>query len=161
MPVKFSALLAALLLAVMSLALLAQAFERADRPDFAQTSVRIDRGDGTVLTFSVELALSPRQHAYGLMHVDRMPPDRGMLFVFRNTARRSFWMKNTLIPLDMLFFDEAGGLVTAIPDVPALSLTPRRSTAGAKYVLELNAGTAIGTGIGKAAKLLLPVRGLE
>ena len=161
MPVKFSALLAALLLAVMSLALPAQAFERADRPDFAQTSVRIDRGDGTVLTFSVELALSPRQHAYGLMHVDRMPPDRGMLFVFRNTARRSFWMKNTLIPLDMLFFDEAGGLVTAIPDVPALSLTPRRSTAGAKYVLELNAGTASGTGIGKAAKLLLPVRGLE
>lgn len=161
MPVKFSALLVALLLAVMSLALPAQAFERADRPDFAQTSVRIDRGDGTVLTFSVELALSPRQHAYGLMHVDRMPPDRGMLFVFRNTAKRSFWMKNTLIPLDMLFFDEAGGLVTAIPDVPALSLTPRRSTAGAKYVLELNAGTASGTGIGKAAKLLLPVRGLE
>ena len=161
MPVKFSALLAALLLAVMSLALPAQAFERADRPDFAQTTVRIDRGDGTVLTFSVELALSPRQHAYGLMHVDRMPPDRGMLFVFQNTARRSFWMKNTLIPLDMLFFDEAGGLVTAIPDVPALSLTPRRSTAGAKYVLELNAGTASGTGIGKAAKLLLPVRGLE
>ena len=161
MPVKFSALLAALLLAVMSLALPAQAFERADRPDFAQTSVRIDRGDGTVLTFSVELALSPRQHAYGLMHVDRMPPDRGMLFVFRNTAKRSFWMKNTLIPLDMLFFDEEGGLVTAIQDVPALSLTPRRSTAGAKYVLELNAGTASGMGIGKAAKLLLPVRGLE
>ena len=161
MPVKFSALLAVLLLAVMSLALPAQAFERADRPDFAQTAVRINRGDGTVLTFSVELALSPRQHAYGLMHVDRMPPDRGMLFVFRNTARRSFWMKNTLIPLDMLFFDEAGGLVTAIPDVPALSLTPRRSTAGAKYVLELNAGTARGMGIRKAANLLLPVRGLE
>ena len=161
MPVKFSALLAALLLAVMSLALPAQAFERADRPDFAQTSVRVDRGDGTVLTFSVEIALSPRQHAYGLMHVDRMPPDRGMLFVFRNTAKRSFWMKNTLIPLDMLFFDEAGGLVTAIQDVPALSLTPRRSTAGAKYVLELNAGTARGMGIGKAANLLLPVRGLE
>ncbi|MEC8539632.1 MAG: DUF192 domain-containing protein [Pseudomonadota bacterium] len=161
MPVKFSALLAALLLAVMSLALPAQAFERADRPDFAQTSVRIDRGDGTVLTFLVELALSPRQHAYGLMHVDRMPPDRGMLFVFRNTAKRSFWMKNTLIPLDMLFFDETGLLVTAITEVPALSLTPRRSTAGAKYVLELNAGTARGMGIGKAANLLLPVRGLE
>ena len=90
MPVKFGALLAAMLLAVM---LPAQAFDRADRPDFAQTTVRIDRGDGTVLTFSVELALSPRQHAYGLMHVDRMPPDRGMLFVFQNTARRSFWMK--------------------------------------------------------------------
>ena len=108
MPVKFSALLVALLLAVMSLALPAQAFERADRPDFAQTSVRIDRGDGTVLTFLVELALSPRQHAYGLMHVDRMPPDRGMPAIFhsrmvlvkdllspmmchRNLLRRMFW----------------------------------------------------------------------
>ena len=161
MPVDARALLPALLLAITSLALPAQAFEPADRPDFRTTSISLDRGDGTILTFSVELALSPRQQAYGLMHVEAMPPDHGMLFVFQNNARRSFWMKNTLIPLDMLFFDENGLLVTAITEVPALSLTPRQSTAGAKYVLELNAGTARAMGIRKAANLLLPVRGLE
>ena len=153
--------MAALLLALMSYALPVQAFDRADRPDFETTSIRLDRGDGKLLTFSVEIALTPRQHAYGLMHVEAMPRDEGMLFVFQNVAIRSFWMKNTLIPLDMLFFDETGALVTAIPDVPALSLTPRFSTAGAKYVLELNAGTAAETGIGQGARLQLPVSGVE
>ena len=158
--------MAALLLALMSYVLpvqafAVQAFDRADRPDFETTSIRLDRGDGKILTFSVEIALTPRQHAYGLMHVEAMPRDGGMLFVFQNTAIRSFWMKNTLIPLDMLFFDETGALVTAIPGVPALSLTPRFSTAGAKYVLELNAGTAAETGIGQGARLLLPIAGVE
>jgi len=114
-----------------------------------------------MLSFSVEIAETPRQHAYGLMHLEAMPPDQGMLFMFQNNARRSFWMKNTLIPLDMLFFDETGLLVTAILDVPALSLTPRHSTARAKYVLELNAGTAGSAGIGIGAKLLLPISGEE
>ena len=150
-----------MLLAFTPLGLPALAFDRPDRPDFSETSISLDRGDGTILTFSVELALSPRQQAYGLMHVESMPQGRGMLFVFQNNAIRSFWMKNTLIPLDMLFFDDTGLLVTTIPDVPAHSLTPRVSTSGATYVLELNAGTAGSPGIGKDARLRLPVSGLD
>lgn len=132
-----------------------------DRPDFATSTLSLDRGDGSLLTYRVELATTPRQQAYGLMHVEAMDADAGMLFIFDDMAVRSFWMKNTLIPLDMLFFDETGALVTAIPGVPALSLTPRFSTAGAKYVLELNAGIAAETGIGQGARLQLPVSGVE
>ena len=150
-----------MLLAFIPLAVPALAFDRADRPDFRETTISLDRGDGTILTFLVELALSPRQQAYGLMHVESMPLGRGMLFMFQNNAIRSFWMKNTLIPLDMLFFDDTGLLVTAIPDVPAHSLTPRFSTAGATYVLELNAGAAGRAGIGQGARLRLPVSGLD
>ena len=161
MPARAGPFLAALLLSVVWLGLPAQAFGPADRPDFRTTSISLDRGDGTILTFSVELAETPRQYAYGLMHVEAMAPDEGMLFVFQSNARRSFWMKNTLIPLDMLFFDETGLLVTAIRDVPAHSLTPRHSSADATYVLELNAGTAGSAGIGIGARLLLPVSGTE
>jgi uncharacterized membrane protein (UPF0127 family) len=77
-----------------------------------------------------------------------------MLFVFPDMAPRSFWMKNTLIPLDMLFFDDDGGLVSAFENVPAKSLQSRRSAGDAQFVLELNGGTMAGQGIGSSARLL-------
>ena len=70
-----------------------------DRPDFATSTLSLDRGDGTMLTYQVELATTPRQHAYGMMHVEAMDADAGMLFIFDGMAVRSFWMKNTLIPV--------------------------------------------------------------
>ena len=125
-----------------------------DRPDFATSTLSLDRGDGTLLTYRVELATTPRQHAYGLMHVEAMDADAGMLFIFDGMAVRSFWMKNTLIPLDMLFFDEDGTLVSAVQDVPPHSLQPRRSAGDARFVLELNGGAMAARGITGAARLL-------
>ena len=125
-----------------------------DRPDFATSTLSLDRGDGTLLTYRVELATTPRQHAYGLMHVEAMDADAGMLFIFGGMAVRSFWMKNTLIPLDMLFFDAGGGLVSAFENVPPHSLQPRRSAGDAQFVLELNGGTMSARGIGGTARLL-------
>ena len=74
-----------------------------------------------------------------------MSTDHGMLFVFPQAQPLTFWMKDTLIPLDMLFFDEAHRLVTIRTDVPPCKADPcptYASTAPARYVLELNAGTA-------------------
>lgn len=116
--------------------------------------VRLDRGDGTIIAFTVEIARTPRQWSFGLMHVTSMPDGQGMLFVFPDMAPRSFWMKNTLIPLDMLFFDDAGGLVSAFEDVPPHSLQSRRSAGDARFVLELNGGTMAANGIGGTARLL-------
>lgn len=128
-----------------------------DRPDFATSTLSLDRGDGSLLTYRVELATTPRQHAYGLMHVEAMDADAGMLFIFDDMAVRSFWMKNTLIPLDMLFFDDEGRLVSAVEAAAPGSLISRRSEGPAKYVLELNGGSMRADSIGPDARLRFPL----
>ena len=130
-----------------------------DRPDFAISTLSLDRGDGILLTYRVELATTPRQHAYGLMHVEAMDADAGMLFIFDGMAVRSFWMKNTLIPLDMLFFDDEGRLVSAVEKAAPESLVSRRSSGPAKYVLELKGGSMQADGIGPGARLRFPLGG--
>ena len=128
----------------------------ADRPDFDVIPLTLDRGDGTPVTLEVEIASTPFQHQYGLMFVTTLADNQGMLFVFPKTAMRSFWMKNTLIPLDMLFFDDSGQLVNGIADVPPRTLSPRKSTAPARYVLELKGGSMARFGITGPARLLFP-----
>ena len=128
------------------------------RPVFETAILLVDRADGITLTYRVELATTPRQHAYGLMHLPELAPDAGMLFVFDNMAIRRFWMKNTLIPLDILFFDQEGRFVSAVGKAEPGSLTPRSSGGPAKYVLELNGGRMEADGIDAGTTLRLPVR---
>ncbi|MGH8232981.1 MAG: DUF192 domain-containing protein [Rhodanobacteraceae bacterium] len=95
--------------------------------------------------FTVELANTPAEQAHGLMGRTEMPVDHGMLFVFQDSEPRTFWMKDTLIPLDMLFFDDTHRLVTILKDVPPCKADPcpiYPSVKPARYVLELNAGIA-------------------
>ena len=129
----------------------------ADRPDFSQTTITLDRGDGTILSFDVELAVTPRQHAHGLMHVANLPRTAGMLFIFDGDRQRSFWMKNTLIPLDILFFDGEGRFVSAASKAEPHSLESRLSDGLSRYVLEINGGLMRELGIGKTARLILPL----
>ena len=100
--------------------------------------------------FMVELALTPEDQALGLMFRDAMPADRGMLFIFPDQRMRSFWMKNTRIPLDILYFDEQLRLVSVSENAKPCR-TPRctsyPSTGPARYVLELNAGQAARLGV--------------
>lgn len=95
--------------------------------------------------FTVEVANTPTEQAHGLMDRTAMAADHGMLFVFQDSEPRTFWMKDTLIPLDILFFDDAHRLVTILKDVPPCKADPcpvYPSGKPARYVLELNAGTA-------------------
>lgn len=95
--------------------------------------------------FSVELATIPKEQALGLMFRDSMAEDHGMLFIFSSATTRSFWMKNTRIPLDIFYFDEQLRLVNVAKNTQPCRTPqcPSYSSSGpARYVLELNAGKA-------------------
>lgn len=92
----------------------------------------------------VELALDSRAQAEGLMYRESMPEARGMLFLFPQTQFLSFWMKNTLIPLDIIYIAEDGEVVDIVQAEPCrTSRCPSYpAKAPGKYVLELNKGVA-------------------
>lgn len=114
-----------------------------------------DPGSAVVLRghrVSVEVAADDASREHGLMDRTSMPEDHGMLFVFPDSAVRTFWMKDTLIPLDMLFLDAQRKVVTLLGDVPPCKADPcpvYPSTEPARYVLELNAGAAAKLGVRK------------
>ena len=96
--------------------------------------------------YSVEIADSDDERAQGLMYRDKMADGSGMLFIHDNQEPQAYWMKNTKIPLDILYFDDARKLVSQQRGVPPCSLgnacPSYPSNAPARYVLELNAGEA-------------------
>ncbi|MFN3310202.1 MAG: DUF192 domain-containing protein [Thermomonas sp.] len=96
--------------------------------------------------YSVELAVDDAQRARGLMFRDAMEQDHGMLFIHEVQEPQAYWMKNTKIPLDILYFDNDRKLVAQQRNVPPCTLgdacPPYPSNAPARYVLELNAGQA-------------------
>lgn len=100
--------------------------------------------------FSVELAQTQEKQALGLMFRDSLEDDHGMLFLFPGEARRSFWMKNTRIPLDIFYFDGERRLVSVSRHTPPCRTQrcPSYPSEGpARYVLELNAGKADELGV--------------
>ena len=111
--------------------------ERDGRTPFATFS----GGEGEPLKFWLELATTPGQRERGLMFRREMLPDWGMLFVYPADRPLSFWMKNTLIPLDMVFIDSRGLVVGVIENVPPLTLDSRTVGKPGRYVLELAAET--------------------
>ncbi len=95
--------------------------------------------------FTVELAETAEQQALGLMFREELADDHGMLFIFPVEARRSFWMRNTRIPLDIFYFDGDLRLVSVAENARPCKTQrcPTYPSAGpARYVLELNAGKA-------------------
>ncbi|NUO71957.1 MAG: DUF192 domain-containing protein [Frateuria sp.] len=95
--------------------------------------------------FSTEFATDDASRERGLMMRTELPADHSMLFVFPDSEPRWFWMKNTLVPLDILYFDADRKLVSMQLDVPPCKADPcpsYPSDAPARYVLELAAGTA-------------------
>ena len=96
--------------------------------------------------YDVELATNDETRARGLMFRDQMAEDHGMLFVHDREEMQAYWMKNTKIALDILYFDSERRLVSQQRDVPPCSAgdmcPPYPSGGPARFVLELNAGQA-------------------
>lgn len=101
----------------------------------------------------VEVADTPGQREVGLMNRESLPHDTGMLFDFGQTRDVDMWMKNTLIPLDMLFLDETGRIVRIGANAQPLSLDLISSGGPVRYVLEINGGAAARYGATRGDRL--------
>lgn len=101
----------------------------------------------TIKTIQIEIADDTPSIETGLMYRKHLPDDEGMLFIMPNEEIQTFWMKNTPIPLDMIFATSEGGIVTVRARTTPLSLESIQSTVPAKYVLEVRGGFAEQYGI--------------
>ncbi|MDH3646874.1 MAG: DUF192 domain-containing protein [Gammaproteobacteria bacterium] len=97
---------------------------------------------GTDYNFTVYLAVSPQQREHGLMFVRTLPADYGMLFINKKSRVTSMWMKNTILPLDMLFIRADGTISSIASNTVPGSLESISSEEAVMGVLELNAGTS-------------------
>ena len=104
----------------------------------------------------VEIVDTPPARRRGLMHRRHMPRDAGMLFVFQDVARRTFWMRDTFIALDIIFISEDRTILGIVEDARPLSDDGRAIDAASKYVLEVHAGFARehGIAIGDTVRLV-------
>jgi uncharacterized protein len=121
---------------------------RAPPPPPAQprtARVHVDAAAGTA-TVRVEIARTPREQEKGLMDRAQLDADAGMVFVFAGTGRHGFWMKDTLIPLDLVFIGE-DGRVAAVVERSPLGLDADDGGVASRYVLEVNRGWARAHGV--------------
>ncbi|WP_210424117.1 DUF192 domain-containing protein [Halorussus ruber] len=115
--------------------------------------------DGENVSVSLMVADEPSERQSGLMHRESLANDTGMVFVYPNPQQVSFWMKNTLIPLDMIFVSESGTVLNVQhaepqPNASTSELDTYPSDGKAKYVVELPRGFANRTGVEPGSKLV-------
>lgn len=113
----------------------------------SENSLSIISKDGQEHRFEVELALTPQEMAKGLMYRESMPEEHGMLFYFGQEREVGFWMRNTLIPLDMIFIQSDGTISHIHENAVPHDETAIPSDGLVRAVLELNGGTAQKFGI--------------
>jgi uncharacterized membrane protein (UPF0127 family) len=113
----------------------------------APPRVVVETVAGARLPVQVELARTDEERARGLMNRRELAPEAGMLFLFAESEERAFWMKNTLLPLDMLFIDDGGRVVGLIERAEPLTTSPRDPGVPSRYVLEVNGGWAARHGV--------------
>ena len=121
---------------------------------FPKDVLIVEASDGTCYRFDIYLALDDPHRARGLMFVRDLPATTGMLFVYRRDDILTFWMKNTYIPLDMVFARRDGTVSSVVHDAEPLSLRTIAAAEPVAMVLELNAGTAARLHIDERSRLL-------
>jgi uncharacterized membrane protein (UPF0127 family) len=115
------------------------------------------RGPSGVQQFRVEVADTDAEREQGLMFRATMASSAGMLFAFDPPKHAVFWMKNTLIPLDMIFADKAGRVTRVHSNAIPQDLTPIDGGDGVAFVLEINGGLAARMGIAEGTALRSPL----
>jgi len=135
--------------ALFVFALIAGAFavQAEENPVRPRTPAVVAQADGTIHAFDVELALSNAQRSLGLMYREVLAPNHGMLFIFSSIQPRSFWMRNCLIPLDIIFLKADGTIINIVANAEPGTDTQRRSAGPAKAVFEIPGGRAAELGI--------------
>ncbi len=124
------------------------------------------RTDQVVLTLAgrpvtLELAITPGDHGRGLMGRTHMTDEQGMLFVYRSEAIRRFWMRDTLIPLDILFLDSEGVVINIEEAAAGVEKPGFVSRGKARAVIELNRGWCAGNGLVPGNRIEIPPEVLE
>lgn len=129
-------------------------------PSLASAACAVDRvdlrGDWGQARFSVEVADDASERSQGLMHRESMPRSAGMLFVYEHPQRVAFWMRNTLIPLDMIFLDQTGTVMRVHENAIPLDETAIPGGDNIQYVLEINGGLTTLFGIEEGTELRHP-----
>jgi uncharacterized protein len=121
-----------------------------------EDAVELRTPAGNVARFGVEIADDAAERAQGLMNRPSMPRGAGMLFVYERPQRAVFWMKNTLIPLDMIFADPSGTVTHVHENAVPLDETGIDGGDGVLFVLEINGGLAGRLGIGPGTVMRHP-----
>ena len=127
-----------------------------DLASYPRSSLQIVSA-GSAHAFEVWIADTPDRQRQGLMYVRDLPAGQGMLFVNETPRISSFWMKNTYIPLDILFIDARGRIVAIFANTRPLSLEPVGPSSPVLAVLELRGGEAARRGIREGDRVRHPV----
>lgn len=146
--------------ALAAAALLAMPLQAAAQAECAPGAVFL-RGEWGQARFSVELADEPRERSLGLMHRPSLPRSQGMLFVYPEPQVASFWMKNTLIELDMIFLGADGVVRHVHSRAQPGDLSPVTGGDDILAVLEVNGGLAEALGIGPGTQMRHPAFGAD
>lgn len=120
-------------------------------------TLHIRKADGTLVTVQVEVARTPEQHAIGMMYREEVPAGTGMLFVnLPGGAEGGVWMKDTYVPLDIVFVDKDGKIVKIHENAAACDMAQIPGGPGAYAILELPAGAVDAYGLAEGDQLLHP-----
>ena len=135
--------------AVLAALLVATAACRGDAGD----GVVLHGRDGSTVRVAVEIAATPQARELGLMYRDALAADAGMLFVFPKSAPQSFWMRNTRIPLDIVYIAEDGRIVRIHRKTTPFSEAPLPSGEPVRFVLEVDGGYMDRHGVGEGDRV--------
>jgi len=146
-----------MLLSALMFAVAASAADDSLDEAFTKDVLIIEASAHACHRFDVYIAINNSQRARGLMHVRSLPPTTGMLFVYEHTDYLSMWMKNTFIPLDMIFARADGSISSVVRNTEPMSLRSIVSTEPVNFVLELNAGITERLFIDENSRLILEI----